>query len=151
MFGSSNKDKPALAPANRQIDTVIAQHCKLEGDLTCENSVKVDGAITGTLRCQGRAIIGETGLVKGDVHSADLLVIGRLEGNVFSENLHLQANANIIGDIETRTLQVDPGARYSGTVKMRDQTPAALPAPGTTAKVASGNDAALPAASRSAA
>jgi len=127
MF-SSRKDKPSLMPVNRQIDTVIAQHCKLEGDLTSENSVKVDGVILGSLRCQGRAIIGETGLVRGDVYSADLLVIGKLEGNVYAENLHLHATASIVGEINTRTLQMDTGARYSGTVTMREEAPpAALP------------------------
>jgi len=131
MF-SSYKNKPPLEQAHRQIDTIIAQHCKLEGNLISENSVKVDGVILGALRCQGRAIIGETGLVKGDVHSTDLLVIGKLEGNVFAENLHLNASACIIGDINTQNLQVDPGARYSGTVTMRDpaaSNAAALPAP----------------------
>ncbi|MDR0273894.1 MAG: polymer-forming cytoskeletal protein [Burkholderiaceae bacterium] len=126
MF-SSHKDKLASAPANRQIDTVIAQHCKIEGNLNSENSIKVDGVILGALRCQGRAIIGETGLVKGDVHSADLLVVGKLEGNVFAENLHLHASACITGDISTQNLQVDQGARYSGTVTMRDQASAAAP------------------------
>jgi cytoskeletal protein CcmA (bactofilin family) len=129
MF-TSYKNKLALAPSsNRQINTVIAQHCKLEGDLNSEDSVKIDGVIHGTLRCQGSAIIGETGLIKGDVHSADLLVIGKLEGSVYAENLHLHATANIVGDINTRTLQVDTGARYSGTVTMRDETTGVEPIP----------------------
>jgi cytoskeletal protein CcmA (bactofilin family) len=123
MF-SSHKDKSALLPANRQIDTVIAQHCKLEGDLSSENSIKIDGVILGTLRCQGSAIIGQTGMVKGDVYSPDLLVIGKLEGNVYAENLRLHATSDIIGEINTRTLQVDTGARYSGTVTMRDDAAA---------------------------
>jgi cytoskeletal protein CcmA (bactofilin family) len=115
-----NKNKLALS-SSRQIDTVIAQHCKLEGDLDSENSVKVDGVINGTLRCKGCAIIGETGLVKGDVYSTELLIIGKLEGNVHAENLHLHATAHITGEINTRTLQIDTGARYSGTVTMREE------------------------------
>jgi cytoskeletal protein CcmA (bactofilin family) len=127
MF-NSRKNKPALVPS-KQIDTVIAQHCTLEGDLNTENSVKVDGVIHGTLRCKGCSIIGETGQVKGDVHSAELLVIGKLEGNVFAENLYLHASAYIAGNITTRTLQVDNGARYSGTVTMRDQAENAVVTP----------------------
>ena len=124
MFGSG-KDKtpnpPAnLAAASKQIDTVIAEQCTLEGDLTTQNSIKVDGRIQGTLRAEGRAIIGETGVVKGDVHAADLLVLGRLDGNVFAQRLHLQASANIHGNITADSLQVDPGARYHGSVSMRE-------------------------------
>ena len=154
MFGSSkNKTSPLTAPAAsaaaKQIDTVIAEQCTLEGDLTTQNSIKVDGQIKGTLRAEGRAIIGETGVVKGDVHAADLLVLGRLEGNVFAQRLHLQASANIHGNIRTESLQVDPGALYHGSVSMQgdggDTTvvpftaPGAAPAAGTaTARSAKG-------------
>lgn len=132
MFGSS-KDKTPIrtidSAAAKQIDTLIAEQCTLEGDLTTKNSVKVDGRIQGTLRAEGRAIIGETGVVKGDVHAVDLLVLGRLEGNVHAQRLHLQASAQIHGNIEAETLQVDPGARYQGSVTMRDAgaAPAVLP------------------------
>ena len=148
MFGSG-KDKPsplaapaASAAAGKQIDTLIAQQCSLEGDLTTQNSIKVDGQIKGTLRAEGRAIIGETGVVKGDVHAADLLVLGRLEGNVYAQRLHLQASANIHGNITTDSLQVDPGARYHGSVSMQGDaasgTPTVVPfaAPGVSADAA---------------
>ncbi len=125
MFGSTKAKSPALpAVAGRQIDTVIAEQCSLEGDLATQNSVKIDGRIKGTLRAEGRAIVGETGVVQGDVHAPDLLVLGRLEGNVFAQHLHLQASARILGNIETQTLQVDPGAHYQGSVTMvNPQTP----------------------------
>ena len=132
MFGPS-KDKTPIRtidnPAAKQIDTVIAEQYTLEGDLATKNSVKVDGRIQGTLRAKGRAIIGETGVVKGDVHAVDLLVLGRLEGNVHAQRLHLQASAQIHGNIEAETLQVGPGARYQGSVTMRDAgaAPAVLP------------------------
>ena len=132
MFGSS-KDKTPIRtiynPAAKQIDTVIAEQCTLEGDLATKNSVKVDRRIQGTLRAEGLAIIGETGVVKGDVHAVDLLVLGRLEGNVHAQRLHLQASAQIHGNIEAETLQVGPGARYQGSVTMRDAgaAPAVLP------------------------
>ena len=141
MFGSG-KDKPsplaastANGAAGKQIDTLIAQQCTLEGDLTTQNSIKVDGQIKGTLRAEGRAIIGETGVIKGDVHAADLLVLGRLEGNVFAQRLHLQASAHIHGNITTDSLQVDPGARYHGSVNMREDGATVVPftAPGAVA------------------
>ncbi|MDO5692171.1 MAG: polymer-forming cytoskeletal protein [Pseudomonadota bacterium] len=131
MFGSRDKSSTRAftdTSSGKQIDTIIADQCTLEGDLTTKNSIKVDGRIQGTLRAEGRAIIGETGSVKGDVHAADLLVLGRLEGNVHAQRLHLQASAQIHGNIEAETLQVDPGARYQGSVTMRDGgTPPVLP------------------------
>lgn len=142
MFGSGKDKSPSRvldSAPGKQIDTVIAEHCTLEGDLTTKNSIKVDGRIQGTLRAESRAIIGETGSVKGDVHAADLLVLGRLEGNVFAQRLHLHPSAQIHGNIEADTLQVDPGARYQGSVTMRDAgaaSPAVLPFAPTADKAA---------------
>ncbi len=71
----------------------------------------------------------DPGVVKGDVHAVDLLLLGRLEGNVHAQRLHLQASAQIHGNLEAETLQVYPGARYQGSVIMRDAgaAPAVLP------------------------
>ena len=136
MFSSGKNNTEAPLTANRQLDTVIAAQCTIEGDLNTQNSIKLDGRIHGTLRVEGCAVIGESGLVKGDVYAADLLVLGRLEGNVHARRLHLHASAHIQGNIEAETLQVDPGARYQGTVLMRENPnpPQALLPDASTAK-----------------
>ncbi len=117
MFGNK-KSKPYLPSASQPVDTLISQHCTIEGNLVTQNSVKVDGRIHGNLQATGQAIIGESGVVQGDVHSADLLVFGRLEGNVHAKCVQLKPTARILGDIETETLEVEPGAHYQGAVKM---------------------------------
>ena len=127
MFSSGKNKTDAPLTTNRQLDTVIAAQCTIEGDLNTQNSIKLDGRIHGTLRCEGSAVIGETGLVKGDVYASDLLVLGRLEGNVHAGRLHLQSTAQIQGNIEAETLQVDPGARYQGSVTMRVPNAASTP------------------------
>ena len=52
----------------------------------------------------------------GDVHSTDLLVFGRLEGNVRAKAVHLEPAARIQGAIETETLQMEPGVSYTGSL-----------------------------------
>ena len=117
MFGN-NKKPQTYQPVSGPVDTLISQHCTIEGNLLTQNSVKVDGRIQGNLQATGQAIIGEHGLVKGDVHSTDLLVFGRLEGNVRAKAVQLKPTARILGNIETETLEVEPGAFYQGSVTM---------------------------------
>ena len=117
MFGN-NKKPQTYQPVSGPVDTLISQHCTIEGNLLTQNSVKVDGRIQGNLQAIGQAIIGEHGLVMGDVHSTDLLVFGRLEGNVRAKAVQLKPTARILGNIETATLQVEPGAFYQGSVTM---------------------------------
>ncbi|MDO5652726.1 MAG: polymer-forming cytoskeletal protein [Brachymonas sp.] len=117
MFGS-NKKQALQSASNQPVDTLISQHCTIEGNLVTQNSVKVDGRIQGNLQATGQAIVGEQGVVHGDIHVADLLVFGRIEGNIHAKSVQLKPTARILGDIETDTLQVEPGARYQGSVRM---------------------------------
>ena len=117
MFGN-NKKPQTYQPVSGPVDTLISQHCTIEGNLLTQNSVKVDGRIQGNLQAIGQAIIGEHGLVMGDVRSTDLLVFGRLEGNVRAKAVQLKPTARILGNIETETLEVEPGAFYQGSVTM---------------------------------
>ena len=117
MFGN-NKKPQTYQPVSGPVDTLISQHCTIEGNLLTQNSVKVDGRIQGNLQAIRHANIGEHGLVMGDVHSTDLLVFGRLEGNVRAKAVQLKPTARILGNIETETLEVEPGAFYQGSVTM---------------------------------
>jgi len=123
MFGSSKNQKNHQPLSNQPVDTLISQHCSIEGDLITQNSIKLDGRVQGNLQVAGQAIIGESGLVKGDVQSVDLLVFGRLEGNVRAKAVRLKSSARILGNIETETLEVDPGAFYQGSVTMLGAQP----------------------------
>ena len=116
MFGDNKKPQTYQSVSSQPVDTLISRHCTIEGNLLTQNSVKVDGRIQGNLQATGQAIIGEHGLVKGDVHSTDLLVFGRLEGNVRAKAVHLEPAARIQGAIETETLQMESGVSYTGSL-----------------------------------
>ena len=116
MFGDNKKPQTYQSVSSQPVDTLISRHCTIEGNLLTQNSVKVDGRIQGNLQAIGQAIIGEHGLVMGDVHSTDLLVFGRLEGNVRAKAVHLEPAARIQGAIETETLQMEPGVSYTGSL-----------------------------------
>ena len=118
MFGDNKKPQTYQSVSSQPVDTLISRHCTIEGNLLTQNSVKVDGRIQGNLQAVGQAIIGEHGLVMGDVHRTDLLVFGRLEGNVRAKAVQLKPTARILGNIETETLEVEPGAFYQGSVTM---------------------------------
>lgn len=120
MFGSK-KHKQPMSSSNQPVDTLISQHCTIEGDLRTENSIKIDGQVQGNVQAVGQVVIGEKGTVSGDVRCNSLLVYGRLEGNVYVTRIQLKPSAVILGNIETETLEVESGARYHGSVIMQDQ------------------------------
>ena len=118
MFGSKKKQAPSMPAHNQPVDTLISQHCVIEGNLVTENSIKLDGRVHGNLLAKGHVIVGESGLIQGDLHTTDLLVFGRIEGNIRAQSVQLKPTAHILGNIETEIFQVEPGAYYQGGVSM---------------------------------
>lgn len=121
MFGSKKQKQPSMSVSNQPVDTLISAQCTIEGDLQTQNSVKVDGQVQGNVQADGQVVVGEKGLIKGDVRCNDLLAYGRLEGNVYVKRIQLKPSAVILGNIETEILEVEPGARYQGNVIMKDE------------------------------
>ena len=119
----NHKKTADLNLSNANISTLIGEGCHIQGNIRAKNSIKIDGHIQGNLTIEGSVIIGEKSHVQGDIQCADLVVFGRLDGNVAVRQLQLKQTAQIYGNIEAQILQVEPGAVYQGSVSM--QAPAA--------------------------
>lgn len=113
-----NNKKSNSSTQSMNIDTLIGEQCAVQGNLTSQNSIKIEGGIVGNVISDGMIIIGENGWVKGNTQAKELLVFGRIEGDIVTQNLDLKSSACITGGIETHTLQVEPGAVYQGNITM---------------------------------
>ena len=63
MFGSKKNKEPSMPALNQPVDTLISQHCVIEGNLITQNSIKLDGRVHGNLLAKGHVIVGEPVLI----------------------------------------------------------------------------------------
>src|SRR5512145_1580827 len=92
---------------------------EITGDVTTNNDIRFDGALVGNLKTKGKVVIGETGSVKGEINCKNSVLEGKLEGKIsVSELLTLKATSSLLGDIVTRRLAIEPGAKFSGNCSM---------------------------------
>lgn len=92
---------------------------RIEGEVHSDGDLRVDGTVQGKVEISGKLVIGEKGLVKGDVKCGSANVSGRFEGNLkVEELLSLEESAQVHGDVLTSKLSVIPGAELSGTCSM---------------------------------
>lgn len=103
----------------QSIDTIIGEHCVVQGDLSTSQSMKVDGQIQGNLSAQGSIILGENAVVKGNIGSATVVVYGYVEGDVHTQTLQLKKTARIYGNVHAQLFEVEQGAVYQGGVVMQ--------------------------------
>ncbi|GAB2971520.1 hypothetical protein GCM10027049_01350 [Mucilaginibacter puniceus] len=112
----SKKDKVALDL--QAISTFIAEGAVIDGDLKAPAVVRLDGQITGNVNIIEGLILGETGIIKGNVTTKDMVVYGVIDGNITVESLEIKSTGKINGEIKTGALLVETGAIYNGTLSM---------------------------------
>lgn len=102
---------------------------KIIGTVIADNDIRIDGAIEGEVKCSGKVIVGEKGLVKGNIHCQNCEIQGKLEGKVeVAQTLALRATANIRAEVNTQVLIVEPNAVFNGTCNMGKPAAQAQPA-----------------------
>lgn len=116
--GSARKPGPPKAAS------IIAADITIEGDVSGDGELQLDGVIRGDVRV-GRLSVGETGCIEGDVHSEALIVRGRIIGSVTAKQVQLFPTAHVDGDITHEQLVIEAGAYFQGrSLKFQRPTPA---------------------------
>ena len=93
--------------------------CTIRGDLEFENAFRLDGRVEGTVRSSAELLIGEKGVVEGEVHVARCVVGGQVRGIIEATGtVQLLATARVWGDVKTPSLLMEEGAFLEGKVSM---------------------------------
>jgi cytoskeletal protein CcmA (bactofilin family) len=79
--------------------------------------VAVDGRFEGTIGVEGRVVVGAGGDVRGDVKARQVVVSGRVEGQVVAtERSELTSTAVVEGSVQAPKIVIAEGARLEGKV-----------------------------------
>jgi cytoskeletal protein CcmA (bactofilin family) len=63
-------------------------------------------------------VIGKTGFLEGDIHSAHAIIIGRINGSVLAKGrVEVYPGAVVCGDITYSQINVHPDAKVNGNLK----------------------------------
>lgn len=124
MFSNnSNKDynRPTPTPSKPSNErNLVAKNTSIKGDIISDGDFRIDGTLEGTLKTQGRVVIGLDGFIKGDVEATNADVEGKFSGNlVVTDLLTVKASANISGDVIIGKLSVEPGATFNANFSMK--------------------------------
>ena len=116
------KDKVTLDL--QAISTLVSEGAVIEGSLRAPAYTRIDGTIKGEVFIEEGLILGEKGIVNGNIHTKDMVVYGTINGNINVQSLEIRNTGKINGDIITQTLAVESGAVYNGNLLMsRENTP----------------------------
>jgi cytoskeletal protein CcmA (bactofilin family) len=109
--------------------TIIGVGVILEGKLSSNGNIRVDGSINGDITANGNVTVGETGEISGEIKAEVISIGGKVIGSINAkEKAVLESKAVLKGDIITKILVVEAGATFDGSSKMSDKgsNPSAL-------------------------
>jgi len=96
---------------------------EFHGELSFQDTLRIDGKFEGTIRDGRLLIIGQSADVNAEIHVATVSVSGRLRGDVHAkERVELHASARCQCNLETRVLVVEEGAMFEGGCAMQGST-----------------------------
>jgi cytoskeletal protein CcmA (bactofilin family) len=114
MFSTKKKQPP--------IRTLIGEGTVITGELRFTEGLRIDGEVQGdVLAVDGShsiLVISEKARVVGRVKAAHVIINGRVEGPVQSDELlELQPKASIVGDVRYQALEMHQGATINGELQ----------------------------------
>ena len=98
---------------------MIGYGTTISGDIQSQGDIRIDGTLKGSVRTEGKVVLGKDGVIEGDVFCSNADVSGNLKAKITaSELLSLKSTAKLNGDIVTNKLSIEPGASFSGSCSM---------------------------------
>jgi len=116
MFKKNNQIKDLN---QQEISTIIGLGFTITGELKGKAVVRIDGTVIGNVNVEGGIVLGEKGMIKGDIQTASAIIYGTVNGNVKSQNLEIKKTGKVNGDIKTDALEIELGAQYNGKLEMQ--------------------------------
>jgi len=97
----------------------IDKDTEFNGELSFQESLRIDGVLKGKVLNGQNLIIGETGEVDADIVVRHISINGRVKGNVTAKDrAEIFANGRFSGKLVTPKLVIEEGAFFQGTCQM---------------------------------
>ena len=99
--------------------TLISAGTTIKGDISSNSDLRIDGTIIGNITSNAKIVIGNSGVVEGDIFGNHADIVGKTSGSIkVKELLQLRGECVVNGNIYAGKLQVEPSATFNGQCHM---------------------------------
>jgi cytoskeletal protein CcmA (bactofilin family) len=98
----------------------IGKSVQIRGEVKGSEDLLVDGLVEGTITLsESRLTIGANATVKANVSARDVVVLGKLTGDVSATGrVELRSGSHVSGDLRAGRLSIEENAVFSGKVDL---------------------------------
>jgi cytoskeletal protein CcmA (bactofilin family) len=110
---------PAHVTKTKGAASVLASDLAITGNLKTTGDVVIEGTVDGDIRAH-LLTVGETATIRGEIVADDIVINGRVIGRVRGLKVRLTSSAQVEGDIIHKTIAIESGAHFEGSVQRQD-------------------------------
>ena len=107
------------APKAKPPASTLSSDLTITGNLKTTGDIQVEGTVEGDIRAH-LLTVGEGATIKGEVVADDVVINGRIVGRVRGLKVRLTSTARVEGDIIHKTIAIESGAHFEGSVQRQD-------------------------------
>ena len=101
------------------LEAFLGKGSKVNGKLTFDGPVSIDGEIEGEVDAKNKLVIGEAAKINATVKGTEIVIKGTVEGDIIaSTRLSLEKPAKVYGNISGPAISIEEGVVFEGSCKM---------------------------------
>ncbi len=129
-MGMFKKDEAAVEPTASYVSSsdvggsisVIGKTLFLNGEITSDEEVLIEGKIEGKIIINHRIIIGKNGIVNADIDAKEVIIKGVVTGNIkCSHKIEIVPDGKLTGNIVSKKVVLAEGAIFKGNIEMKSE------------------------------
>ncbi len=99
--------------------SLVGKGLRIEGEIRGDDELLIEGTVKGKIDTNQTVTIGQTGELHAEVHGQTVIVLGRVNGDIFAtQKVLLKPTAKVTGNITSPTFVVNEGAAFEGNIHM---------------------------------
>ena len=120
MSSQEKYSPPANAPVNSGRSALIGPGIHINGDISGEENLVVEGKVDGKIRLDLYQVeVGPTGCVNADITAKVIKIAGEVRGDITgTEKVIILRSGNVRGNIVAPRMTLEDGAIFKGSIDM---------------------------------
>ena len=103
-----------------QFIAFLGKDMEFEGKLSFKGTVRIDGKFTGEIYSEGTLSVGETAVIRSDIHVSHIIISGEIRGNIIADNrIEIHAPGKVFGNIQAPAVIIEEGVIFEGNCRMQ--------------------------------
>lgn len=96
-------------------ETIIGAGVKVQGELTGEGDMIIDGLVHGTIQTMGDITIGANGRIVAPIKGGNITIHGEVEGPITAEGeVSIRETGRLTGDVTASGIAISTGGIFNG-------------------------------------